>query len=276
MSTPQSVENQLQALIDQANAKTGNEDTDLTTAVGTLVNGYSSENWYDTFWDSYQDYGERLGYAYSFYGKGWNDTTFKPKYPIKWTDNKATGTNVDNIDDIFSNSLITDLSKLLKENGMPTIDLTFARSVSRFIQYSAITKIPPVIIGARTETANMFYYAQKLEIIEELDLNESNNYPFTFTQCTALQEINVSGVIKKSINLQYSPNITTEDAINTILHLGNLYGTSDEFNQTLTFHADVWARLDALGAVVEDPTMDDPPAYIMWKDYPACFGWNVA
>ena len=40
MSTPQTVKAQIQSLIDQANATTGNEDTDLTSAVGALVSGF--------------------------------------------------------------------------------------------------------------------------------------------------------------------------------------------------------------------------------------------
>lgn len=40
MATAESVKAKLQGLIDSANAKTGNSDTDLTTAVNALVSGY--------------------------------------------------------------------------------------------------------------------------------------------------------------------------------------------------------------------------------------------
>ena len=38
---------------------------------------------YDTFWDSYQENGNKVAYRLAFFGSGWNDTTFHPKYPIK-------------------------------------------------------------------------------------------------------------------------------------------------------------------------------------------------
>lgn len=46
MSTPQSIKTQIQNLIDTANAKTGNDNTDLTTAVDSLVEGYGGGNYY--------------------------------------------------------------------------------------------------------------------------------------------------------------------------------------------------------------------------------------
>ena len=35
-----------------------------------------------SFWDTYQQYGMRTGWAYAFYGRGWTDETYNPKYPI--------------------------------------------------------------------------------------------------------------------------------------------------------------------------------------------------
>ena len=40
------------------------------------------KNEYDRCWDAFQDFGNRTAYAYGFSNKGWNDETFKPKYPI--------------------------------------------------------------------------------------------------------------------------------------------------------------------------------------------------
>jgi hypothetical protein len=36
---------------------------------------------WDAFWDAYQDYGNRVQYPNAFYM--WDDTYFKPKYPIR-------------------------------------------------------------------------------------------------------------------------------------------------------------------------------------------------
>ena len=47
---------------------------------GEFEAGKKSE--YDTFWDAYQDNGNRTEYGGAFCGRGWNATTFRPKYPI--------------------------------------------------------------------------------------------------------------------------------------------------------------------------------------------------
>lgn len=36
----------------------------------------------DFFWDRYQHYGSRNSYSYAFFGTGWNEYTYKPKYTI--------------------------------------------------------------------------------------------------------------------------------------------------------------------------------------------------
>lgn len=35
---------------------------------------------YDEFWDAFQNYGNRVDYNHAFYGLGWDENTFKPKY----------------------------------------------------------------------------------------------------------------------------------------------------------------------------------------------------
>ena len=49
--------------------------------------GVFGDEHYDTFWDTYQQNGKRTNYQYAFSGKGWNDTTFKPKYDISVSGN---------------------------------------------------------------------------------------------------------------------------------------------------------------------------------------------
>lgn len=40
------------------------------------------------FWDRYQHYGSRNSYSYAFFGTGWNEYTYNPKYTI-YTEPKA-------------------------------------------------------------------------------------------------------------------------------------------------------------------------------------------
>jgi hypothetical protein len=40
------------------------------------------DNYYDTFWDAYQNNGARTNYKYAFYGSGWENANYNPKYPL--------------------------------------------------------------------------------------------------------------------------------------------------------------------------------------------------
>ena len=53
----------------------------------------SGDSRYDTFWDVYQDNGNRTNYQYAFGGHGWRQATFQPKYPL---------TNISNAQSMFA------------------------------------------------------------------------------------------------------------------------------------------------------------------------------
>ena len=68
---------------------TANGTTTLATAgkycdrnIDVNVEVAGGDKYYDSFWDAYQFYGERVAYYYGFCGAGWNNETFNPKYPI--------------------------------------------------------------------------------------------------------------------------------------------------------------------------------------------------
>lgn len=68
---------------------------------------------YDEFWDNYQNNGNRTDYSYAFYGEGWNDTTFNPKYPLVIT-SANTMFALNNITELG----VIDLSNARNFNGM--------------------------------------------------------------------------------------------------------------------------------------------------------------
>ena len=59
----------------------------LTTIAENMPKVYEAgkDAEYNSFWDAYQQNGERADYHTGFAGKGWNEHTFKPKYDIKPT-----------------------------------------------------------------------------------------------------------------------------------------------------------------------------------------------
>ena len=52
---------------------------------GMNASGNTGGDFYDTFWDTYQNNGNRTDYDHAFYGKYWTDDIFLPKYELKPT-----------------------------------------------------------------------------------------------------------------------------------------------------------------------------------------------
>lgn len=219
-------------------------------------------NEYDTFWDSCQEYGNRTGYMYGFGGRSWTDETFKPKYDI---------TPVGNCSYMFRYSKITDVTACLKEQGIDGLDFTNVTTSNYLFRDSIITKLPKIIIGDYTMMNGFFPYAENLEVIEELYLPPTYDAQagVLFNYCGKLRECNITGTVTKDIDFTDSSLLTTEDAINTIQHLKDYSSDETKRNKyTLTFHADVWARLLALGNV--------SPNGNKWEEYVVDLGWNKA
>ena len=127
----------------------------------------SGDSRYDTFWDVYQDNGNRTNYQYAFGGHGWRQATFQPKYPL---------TNISNAQSMFAYARIQRLEVPL--------DLTNAK-----------------------QTTSIFNNAIILEYIESITFNEINeSYSSIFASCSQLRTINeINGIIGKSISFNFCP-----------------------------------------------------------------------
>lgn len=95
--------------------------------------GGNTQEYYDEFWDSCQQNGNRKAYHYGFAGNAWNDTTFKPKYDIK--PSTALGS--------FMYSSITDLVACLQNTGV-TIDTKDTTAAIQMFYGSSITTVPHI------------------------------------------------------------------------------------------------------------------------------------
>lgn len=212
MSVEFESEKRINNLIAAANATTGNSDSDLTSAVSALINGFGSgssddrydegfadgkvegivegkQSEYDRFWDAYQQDGERQTYTNAFYGESWTSENFKPKYSIHPT--IASGA--------FRNfTLEGDLTKYC------TLDMSRCKEGENMFNGSLITKIGiidlkhnPGGISAGL-CGKLFSGAANLVEIEEIIFYSTNTYCFsgTFTGCSALKEVRFSGELK--------------------------------------------------------------------------------
>ena len=182
-----------------------------------FVNGYdkgyndgieqSKQAQYDAFWDVFQDNGNRTDYRFAFYGRGWNDDTYNPKYDIVCAPTTLFPTMF--ADAVFGYSEISDTKV--------SIDLTQATSCGSF--FSECTKLVTV---------------RKLIVAETTLMNTVFGYN------PSLKNVTIEGTIGTNCVIRYSSQLTTESVDSIINALKDLTGQTA---QTLTFHATVKGKL---------------------------------
>lgn len=126
----------------------------------------------------------------------------------------------------YSNSVLTEINE--------TLDYSECNNVGTAFAYSKLTAITDIIVN------------------EKLDLSNA------FRACGGLVTLGISGVIGKSINLQWSKSLNIESLKTIIMHLKNYSGTDSEYTCTITFSSDCWAALEAESAAPNGDT---------WKNY---------
>lgn len=146
------------------------------------------------WWNDYQQNGERTNYINAFFNFGWTDVTYNPQYSI----NSTSSFNM------FAWSDITD------------------------------TKVP-IKISDAAAASSVFNNCKKLVTIVSLDIDAYNQtYTNWFTNCVALQNINIIGYFKKNISFKDSTELTKESIINIINALDPNGLLSNELTLTLS------------------------------------------
>ena len=133
---------------------------------------------YDAFWDVYQQNGERTHYSYAFAGRGWDDTVFKPKYPLTITEAA---------DSMFSNNM--NLSYV-------DYDLDFSNCPSN---------------------TYLFTSAISLRRIKSIKFNNKGKNSYIFASCPALRDITIKGTIAFDISFGNSSYLTL-DSLTSIIN----------------------------------------------------------
>lgn len=185
-----------------------------------------------SFWDKYQQNGNRLDYSYAFAGHGWTDETFKPKYNIKPR----------SISYMFSVTQITDLCKLLDECGV-VIDLSDTVAISYFVNgSSSLQTIPTLDVSKTADLSYLISNNSALRSIEKLILADGTQRfsAYSFNGNPALEEIRFEGVIGSSLAIKDSPLLSSDSVQSIIDCLKDLTGATA---QTLTLHSDVIGRM---------------------------------
>lgn len=255
-------EKSLQDIANSIRAKNGTEETykpsEMAGAIDAIEAG-GGDSFYDAFWDSYQDYGNRTNYGTTtmnglFSNGGWNDTTFKPKYDIKPT--QAYG--------LFRSSSITDLTKCGVE-----IDFSNCTDIRTCFNLSSIVHIGTIDCRKCSYIVTLFYGSKKLEKIDKLIFGtKATQYNDMFGQCISLTDITVEGAVLATISLSVSP-LTAESAKSFINCLKNYAGTDKEYSYTISFSPTTWGYLDAEGETAS-------PNGNSWRQYINDLGWNAS
>lgn len=172
---------------------------------------------YDEFWDSMQNNGTRADYYYAFAGYAWTGKTFRPKYDFNRQGARYT--------DMFFYNLGMQgysLIDILNECGV-VLDTSGAYAVTGMFTFCYTTEIPHLDLSgvddANKNIGSIFNSCRYLRKIAKLTLKENLLYTGSFTNCSALEEIEFAGVIGNTLDLRWStllnkPSITS--LINTL------------------------------------------------------------
>ena len=153
----------------------------------------------DAFWEAYQQGDKRTNYTYAFYGSSWTDKNYNPKYTLKMTGGNQA----------FQTSNITD------------------------------TKVP-VDITDIGPNGQIFIWANKLVTIRKLIVAEGSSINSQmFTECSALENITIDGVIGKNFDIHWSTKLTADSIRSIIEHLSDeVSGKTLTLSETAVDNAD--------------------------------------
>lgn len=200
--------------------------------------------YYDEYWDTFQDNGERRNYYHAFaYGGSiatspWTNKNFKPKYPIKPT-------------------IVENMCTKFAYEGDITEVATFDFSITQtlygaFVNCPYITKLGVMDFrgvydcgGAVVSNCYALHTIDKL-IFKPNGTQRMDADGLKFTNCTSLQNIEIEGHINFNINYQWCP--LSKKSITSVVNA--LYdgstGKTATFKKSAkeaAFTADEWAAL---------------------------------
>lgn len=186
---------------------------------------------YDAFWDMYQENGNRTDYRYAFAYTKWDDVTFNPKYPLKFTGDAGYA---------FVGTVFEWPNRVLQ------VDLSDATSIAWTFRNNLFHHLGKCDLRSAASAYQTFSMCTNLETIEEIVTHADLqwNTPFAMTNC--LKEVRFSGVIGQS-GLDLSPaSGLSHDSIVSVI--GALSGSTSGLTVTLPLAAVNTAFETAAGA----------------------------
>lgn len=242
-----SVQEKMTAIADAIREKTGGTDAltmDGMAAAIPAVHAAGAKSEYDRFWDAYQENGNRYGYSHAFAGVAWTKDIFQPKYDIC----------PQNALQMFrtATQLNFDLDEHLSGLGIE-FDTSHCINFSETFMDSAVTGLGTIDTRSASSVAYIFRGARSLVTVRHLILKDDGTQTVSvqaFQNCSALENIRVSGVIGQSdLSLQWSTKLS-HDSIVSIIHAlsASTAGLSVTLSETAVnnaFTAEEWEALIA-------------------------------
>ena len=191
---------------DTIRAKTGEISVIKSGELASKVNevyeaGKKSE--YGTFWDNFQQNGNRADYPYAFMSEGWNDTNFKPKYPLKTT----------NPAQMFYQCGVVD-TKLECDFSICT---SYTYWVFRFCKAKHIGVVDFSNSNRGDYLGGCFAFMTNCTDIDELILSEKYEFLNTFQESKKLKNVKFSGTIgQNKLNLSPCTQLTHDSLMSVI------------------------------------------------------------
>lgn len=216
----------------------------LTTIAANEQKVYEAgkdKEWSD-FWDALQKNGKRTSYAYAFVD--WQAPCFKPKYDIKPTNctrifyNFATSANP-----------YPSVCKCLEDAGV-VFDTSKSTNVQYLFWYAYNTDCPVISTVSADNVDSIFAVARYMETVEKLILKDDGSQTLSnsFSQCYALKNIVIEGVIGNNVDMSACPlsKASFTSVINALS--STTTGKTASFKKSAkeaAFTADEWAALIA-------------------------------
>jgi hypothetical protein len=197
-------------------AKAGGQDVETPEPItrrekllqGIIGNG-GGDSYYDTFWDYYQKNGNRKDYQSAFSEEGWTIENLIPKYDIKPTIATA----------MFMNNNINNLKNCFENAGI-SVDFSNTSALGSLFQGSKCEVIIPIDCSSATALGGIFrnsYNVKKIELYNvppKVDVDTN-----MFTNCYALEELIITGVITRSYWNFSSATALSHDSLLNILNI---------------------------------------------------------
>lgn len=196
---------------------------------------------WDDFWEQFQDGGNRTGYDYAF--RRWRAEYIRPKYKVvpTGTNNTYFFENCRNLKIV--ESAYFDMSQMLIGNGVYDEHDCVFRYCYELLEVEDIG----MKSGGYEQT---WRYCEKLKKIAVMRVNTESTFRHVFTDCYALEDITIDGVIgQNGLDLHWSTKLTADSIRSLINALSaettGLTVTLSQAAREAAFTDEEWAALIA-------------------------------